>query len=547
MYKKTLITIILIIPIILAGYMIYLTLPPGHTGSNNDLTKPNLTDNGTFKENSLNIPKTLIISPSGGGDSSQPQPHHPKSIKEVIKKLDDYIREVFPGTGIPGAAVAVVYKDKIVYLKTLGVKKVGETDPIDVNTIFQIGSLSKSFTSAAIAAQVDEGIMGWDDLARQYYGPDEFLIQDPVAYYNVAIRDLLSHRSGMYENAGNEHVIDFMYNFPYTLHKMRYIGPQSEFRTKFGYNNIMYSLAGQCSARASGKDWAEVLEEELLTPLGLDSTLPYYDDFINSPNHSGTHIIIDGVIYYADPINLDAMGPAGSISSSIRDMADWLRFQLNEGGLDGRQVVSSPSLIETHTPHILVASSPTVKVWYGLGWGIRDQEGRRYIEHSGSTRLSTCYMSFLPSERLGVVVLANEGSRGITFGQMVALTLYDLYFQSSNPDNFSGLIDGLGDYQTPVTPPATSNIPPLPLENYAGNYYSDYYGKIQLVVNGTDLALYPGNNPEPTPLIYVSGNTFLDYYTNQEVIFKDIVDNTPREVLTLRWEVNGANGTFHRI
>lgn len=90
-------------------------------------------------------------------------------ISNVVDNLNNYVESVFPKIGIPGSAIVVIYQGKIVYMKTLGVKKVGESDPIDINTIFQIGSNSKGFTSAAIAALVDEGKMNWDDLIRKYY------------------------------------------------------------------------------------------------------------------------------------------------------------------------------------------------------------------------------------------------------------------------------------------------------------------------------------------------------------------------------------------
>ncbi len=92
------------------------------------------------------------------------------------------------------------------------------------------------------------------------------------------------------------------------------------------------------------------------------------------------------------------------------------------------------------------------------------------------------------------------------------------------------------------------NPPPLPIENYTGIYYSNYYGNIKIEKSSeTTLNLYAGNNPEPNPLSHYSGNTFKDDYHNTDVIFSKIEDGKPQEVFTERWEINGANGTFNRI
>ena len=96
----------------------------------------------------------------------------------------------------------------------------------------------------------------------------------------------------MYENAGNEHVIDFQYDFSEILFRMRYIQPESEFRTKYAYNNIIFSLAGQSSSRASGMDWGDLLKQKIFDPLDMKSTVAYYNDYISSSNHAGTHYIV---------------------------------------------------------------------------------------------------------------------------------------------------------------------------------------------------------------------------------------------------------------
>ncbi|BDZ70221.1 serine hydrolase domain-containing protein [Methanobacterium petrolearium] len=291
--------------------------------------------------------------------------------------FNSYVENLFKNSLIPGAAVVVVYKDQIVYTKTLGVKKVGESDPIHADTLFQIGSCTKAFTATAIGSLVDDSLMTWDDTAQLYFpDPDEFTLQDPVATPQANMKDLLSHRTGMYENAGNEHIMDFSYDFMETLYRMRFIESQNVFRAKFAYNNIMFSLAGHSAARASSTTWSQLIKENILQPLKMDSSVTTYQEYVNSPNHSGTHVIVDGVVYYVDPNNLDGMAPAGSLSCSIKDMGNWLRFQLNEGIFNGQQIVSSQSMAETHMPLIFIESEPNTELWYALGWGLCTPKAR---------------------------------------------------------------------------------------------------------------------------------------------------------------------------
>jgi len=494
--------------------------------------------------------KTTTQNQDSGQEKQNPSPESP-DINKIIVLFNSYVENLFKNSLIPGAAVVVVYKDQIVYMKTLGVKKVGESDPIGVDTIFQIGSCTKAFTATAIGSLVDEGLMRWDDTAQQYFSdPNEFTLQDPVATQQANMKDLLSHRTGMHENAGNEHILDFNYDFMETLYRMRFIESQNVFRTKFAYNNIMVSLAGHSAARAASTTWPQLIKEKILQPLKMDSSVSTYQEYVNSPNHSGTHVIIDGVAYYVDPLNLDGMAPAGSLSCSIKDMGNWLRFQLNEGVFNGQQIVSSQSLAETHTPLIYVGSDQDTELWYALGWGVMYTQGQIFIVHAGSTRLSATQVRLLPSEDLGVVVMANEGPEGSKFCELVASELMSIYLKNQPVDPSVIPGEDMGEFQPESTiaqPPATIPLP-YPIDNYVGTYYSDYYGNIEFEkVDDSNLNLYAGNNPDPYPVTHLNGNIFVDVYYQKNITFSNFENDIPQEVHTDRWDVNGDNGTFNRV
>lgn len=482
-------------------------------------------------------------------------------INEIIALFDPYVENLFENSLIPGAAVVVVYQDRIVYMKTLGVKKVGENDPIDEDTLFEIGSASKAFTSAVMAALVDEGLITWEDLARQYYSdPDKFLLNNSQVTEEINMLDLLSHRSGLPPQAGSYHVMEFWYDFNETLTHLRYLPLESEFRTQYAYQNILYALAGYSASEAAGMTWDDLIRQKIFQPLQMNSSTTTLQEFLNNPNHASNHEIdANGQVNYMDPYNLDAMGPATSISASIKDLGNWIRFQMNNGEFNGKQVVSSQSLGKTHNIHIVIDQQTGYTMGYGLGWGVEIRPDSYEIMHSGSTVYSCSYTDLFLTDDLGIMVVANEGTRGIRFGQLLSEMLHNIYENGTVPSGTSALFtsdDSAFNEDAAFTNPKHEKLPqilnsvplPYPIENYVGNYSSNYWGDIKIEKkNETSLLLYPGNNPNPISLNHYSGNTFNESDLQTEVTFSDFVADVPQEVVITKWEQYGANGTFNRV
>lgn len=485
----------------------------------------------------------------------EPNPSEDKIIK-LVRLFDSYFKETFILTGIPGSAVVIVYKDQIIYMETLGVKKIGENDPINLDTLFQIGSCTKAFTATLIGALVDEGKMTWDDTARHYY-PDHayFDLYNSSVADEITMRDLLSHRSGLPENAGTFHILDFWYDFDETLPFLRFLPPESEFRTKYAYQNILLSLAGHSAGVAEGTTWDELMKEKLFQPLLMDTSTTNLQDYLISPNHASGHRIINGQTLYVDPINLDAMGPAGTISASIKELGNWLRFQLRLGQFNGQQIVSSQSIAETRKPQILINEYPGLNETYGLGWLVYTGD-LNMVAHTGSTRTFNSNTYLFPADDLGIIIVSNEGTSGNDYGYVLAKALYSLYKKGVLPTN-----EPLSDYYNPPQEddiqsvlkeklPVILNVEPLPypIDNYAGNYISDYWGNIKIEKNNeTSLLLYPGKNPNPITLNHYNSSSFNESDYNSAVNFTNFIGGQPQQVYVERWGVCGANGTFNRV
>ncbi|EKQ53889.1 MAG: penicillin-binding protein, beta-lactamase class C [Methanobacterium sp. Maddingley MBC34] len=527
---------------------------------NNIINTDTTTNSLIFNVNAYS--SSILHSPNTqNGLEDQISTIYSPDISTVIALFDPYVENLFENSLIPGAAVVVVYQDRIVYMKTLGVKKVGENDPVDEDTLFEIGSASKAFTSAAMAALVDEGVINWENLARQYYSdPDKFLLNNSQITEEINMLDLLSHRSGLPPQAGSYHVMEFWYDFNETLFHLRYLPPESEFRTQYAYQNILYALAGYSASQAAGMTWDDLIRQKIFQPLQMNSSTTTLQEFLNNPNHASNHEINEnGQVNYMEPYNLDAMGPATSISASIKDLGNWIRFQMNNGQFNGQQVVSSQSLGETHNIHIVIDQQTGYTLGYGLGWGVEVGTDSYEIMHSGSTVYSCSYTDLFLTDDLGIMVVANEGTRGIRFGQLLSEMLHNIYKSGAVPVGTSTQFtpdDSAFNEDAAFTNPQYEKLPqilnsvplPYPIENYMGNYSSDYWGDIKIEKkNETSLLLYPGNNPNPITLNHYSGNTFNESDLQTEVTFSDFVADAPQQVVVKKWEQYGANGTFNRV
>ena len=189
-----------------------------------------------------------------------------RSITPLLPQLDDYIEKGMQKTGVPGVAVAIVYQDKVVYLKGFGVRMAGESAPVDADTIFQLASMSKPVASTVVATLVSARRISWDDRIAAL--DPEFKLSDANATTNVTVRDLLSHRSGLPTSAGDI-LEDLGFSRLEILHQMRYIPMAGEFRKSYNYSNFPFTEGGIAVARKVGLPWEELAEQQLFKPLGI--------------------------------------------------------------------------------------------------------------------------------------------------------------------------------------------------------------------------------------------------------------------------------------
>jgi CubicO group peptidase (beta-lactamase class C family) len=315
--------------------------------------------------------------------------------------------------------VVVVTGDEVAYLQGHGVRELGKKAPVTPDTVFPLASLTKAFAATTLAVLVDEGKASWDDRVRKHL--PAFRLLDPLADREVRLRDLLCHRTGL-----ARHDLLF-YAAPWSLEetvkRLAFLEPASSFRSRYEYNNLAYIAAGQAIARAaSASGWEQFTRKRLLDPLGMKTAVFTRAAALALPDHAMPHRLDSAgkpqvIAWYADDRQVRA---SGSLKASARDLAGWLRLNLNQGTLGGKRIVSARSLAELHTPQIvmpvdadLAKLSGTTQQSYGLGWRILDYRGRRILEHGGSNDGFRAHIVLVPKEKLGLVVLGNLEETGM--------------------------------------------------------------------------------------------------------------------------------------
>lgn len=341
-------------------------------------------------------------------EPATPAPAAPAPVAEAgdlearLAHLARVLEEERARQHIPGMAVAVVQGDRVVFARGFGVRDLATQEPVTPETLFAIGSSSKAFTATVIGMLVDEGKMAWDDPLSEHV-PSLRLQVEAAAGEQATVRDALSHRTG-FPRMGVLWASGALSRDEMFQHASR-AQPTAALRERFQYNNVVYSGAGEAGARAAGSTWEELVRARIFAPLGMRSTVPS----TREAEQSGA--LATGYTWYEDRQqhereelrNITSVAPAGSIYSSAADMTAWLRLQLGKGVFAGKRLIQESTLAETHAPQIPIAGLGS----YGLGWFVRDYQGKKYVEHGGNIDGFAASVGFLPEQGIGFVFLSN--------------------------------------------------------------------------------------------------------------------------------------------
>jgi CubicO group peptidase (beta-lactamase class C family) len=317
------------------------------------------------------------------------------AVAQAFSLLDAWTAHSVMQQHLPSVALTVVHGDRPIWTRAFGYADVSARAAATPQTPYRIGSITKTFTAAAILQLHEGGKLRLDDRVRDHVTATAIHARS-IGLLDVTIREVLTHSSGLQRDLPGTWYTrpSFPARFPDDFSATY---PPS---TEWKYSNVGYALLGEVVAAASGETWARYVERRILEPLGMASTqaMPQRDEArlatgYSRPAPGGPHVP-------ASRMDLGAASPAASIVSTVEDLARYLAFHMGGGGA----VLGAKSLREMHRPQWLLDDWQTA---WGLGMRVRRVDGRVRVGHPGTAPGYAALMEFIPALKLGVAVLTN--------------------------------------------------------------------------------------------------------------------------------------------
>lgn len=428
----------------------------------------------------------------------------PAGFAEQVEKLRQEI-------GAPGISIAIVEAGDTTLSRGWGVRKLGDSAPVDSATLFQTGSTGKAMTAAALAILVDEGKIGWDDPVIKHM--PWFRMYDPWVTREITIRDLLVHRSGLGLGQGDLMFVPRTHlTRRQTVERIAHLKPRTSFRSAYAYDNVLYVVAGQLIEEVTGQRWEDFTRERVLRAGGMRHGTTDSADRFRIANRSHPHARLSGPIRGLGTQQLlderDELGrngaPAGGLALSADDMAAWLKIQLAHGALpEGGRLFSEAQALEMWRPVTVMPITPLpdpLKVAqpgfqaYALGWQVSDYRGHRVISHGGGVFGSITRVVLLPDQGVGFAIMTNSEESGLLLG--LTYKLIDHYVGAPDhgwptkwQDWFEARLEGGRALLAKQQAAPVEVGPSLSPGRYAGTYRDPWYGDIVIASTPAGLTI----------------------------------------------------------
>jgi CubicO group peptidase (beta-lactamase class C family) len=437
----------------------------------------------------------------------------------AVERIPELAETILRQSGVPGMSVAVVHDDAVTFADGFGVRELGQEAAIDAETVFQLASVSKSIAATVVSSVVGDGAISWE--SRMADIAPGFALHDAWPTQNVSLADLFSHRSGLPDHAGDV-LEDLGFDRETILHRLRYLEPAYSFREGYAYTNFGLTAAAVAAAQTAGKSWEDLSEERLYQPLGMTKTSSRFADYMAQSNRAIPHVK-DGDTWVVTPMQRDPdpESPAGGVSSTARDLAQWVRLQLGQGSFEGRQLIPTAALDPMHRPQSFSSVPPDLARqrtgFYGLGLNVSYTDfGAVQWSHSGAFALGAATAFYLlPGSGFGVLALTNGEPLGAP--EALCLSVLDLATTGNVSRDWLTVVDPLftamaaeSAYGTGTdwdTPPA-DGASALEDAAYLGAYRNDFYGDVEIAHAADGLVLRIGPEPREFPLTHYDHDTF---------------------------------------
>lgn len=470
----------------IAGKNISFKLPevPGDANFTGALQADNQAIIGDFKQGGA----TLVL------DVRRESADDKAKLSEAIEQIKQLADSALVKAKVPGLGFGIIKDGKVILAEGFGVKNKETQAKVTANTQFAIGSSSKAFTTMGLALLEDEGLLDWEAPVRKYI--PEFEMHNDFASAEMTPVDLVCHRSGLPRH-------DFLwYGSPFSrqelLNKIKYLEPSAPFRTKFQYQNLMFMTAGIVTERISGRTWESFIGNRIFRELGMENSNFSVDRMQESADYSLAYDKRADEIIEIPYRNIDAIGPAGSINSSVNDMLKWVQLHLNDGKIGDKQLVSAKNLLKMHSPHKVIESFRATNFpqfhnpSYGLGWFIYDYDGTLVVQHGGNIDGFSAMVYLLPEENIGMVILTNLNGNGLPM--VLANSATDILLDKKEVDWFTAIYGEKPKEEKEEEDKTEENrvqgtTPSHDLAAYAGEYADEGYGTFKISQKDNQLSM----------------------------------------------------------
>jgi len=359
---------------------------------------------------SARTPHARRASPAATAAATIEATHAAGDANAAARDFNGWLDATEQSDQVSGLAAVIVKDDKIVLERGIGFADASKSQPVTVDSVFRLASLSKAFATALTALLVDEGMLNWDTHVTGVL--PTFELQDAAASGRLTVRDILSQRVGLPHNT-YDHLLEQDAPYEELVEKLREVPMACGVGDCYGYQNITFSLIGDITYAVSGDFFYHQVEKRIFHPLGMDTAtygraaLEASTDWARPHTHrlhGWTPIPIKESYYHVPP--------AAGVNASIKDMGKWLIAQMG-----GRGDVLSDALLTTlHTPLVETPIERHFTPWrqarlrsasYALGWRVYDYAGETLVFHAGAVQGYRSMIAFLPKYRFGAVMLWN--------------------------------------------------------------------------------------------------------------------------------------------
>jgi CubicO group peptidase (beta-lactamase class C family) len=409
-----------------------------------------------------------------------------------LKGIDVELNKILEVTKAAGFAVAIVEGDKIIYAKGFGYRDYENKIPVDANTLFAIGSTSKAFTSAILGQLRKEDKLTFDDSPRKYI-PELVFFKDNMNN-NIIIKDLMCHRTGMSRHDAS------WYFFPNAskdslVQRLAHQEPFAGVREKWLYNNFMFLTQGVIAERITGKSWEDNIKERFFIPLSMTRSNASIGEMQTASNAAiGYDLKKETIISKMEYYDISGMSPAGSINSSVNDMSNWLITWINKGKFKGQELIPENYIEEAISSQMVIAAGLPDKDLpeahfsnYGYGWFLRSYKGHYRVSHGGNIDGFSADVTFFPSDKIGIIVLANQNGSAVP--GLVRNTISDYmlkvnktdFIKIYNADKAKAKKEESEVKKKAAAEKITNTKPSHILQDYTGKYSNPGYGEFNII------------------------------------------------------------------